>query len=155
MTHPRLIIGAALLAALAAGCAGEAPTSTLITNVSIVDGTGSPARTGAVRIDGDRIIEVGELEPKRREQVVDAGGLTLAPGFIDVHSHHDRGLFEMRDAAPVGAPNPDPHEDVTVEVHPIARVREMVLQGEIHHSLSVCALLLFFERRAAGGSGHA
>ena len=101
VTHPRLILGSALLAALAAGCGGEAPTSTLITNVSIVDGTGAPARTGAVRIDGDRIVEVGDLEPKRREQVVDAGGLTLAPGFIDVHSHHEDGLFEMRDAAPV------------------------------------------------------
>jgi N-acyl-D-amino-acid deacylase len=32
---------------------------------------------------------------------VDAKGLALAPGFIDVHSHHDYGLFEMRDAAPV------------------------------------------------------
>ena len=74
VTHPRLILGSALLAALAAGCGGEAPTSTLITNVSIVDGTGAPARTGAVRIDGDRIVEVGDLEPKRREQVVDAGG---------------------------------------------------------------------------------
>lgn len=101
MTHPRLIIGTALLAVLAAGCGGEPPTSTLITNVSIVDGTGAPARAGAVRIDGDRIVEVGALEPKRREQVVDAGGLTLAPGFIDVHSHHDGGLFDMRDATPV------------------------------------------------------
>jgi N-acyl-D-amino-acid deacylase len=101
VTQPRLMIGAALLAALAAACGGEPPTSVLIANASIVDGTGGPARPGAVRIDGDRIVEVGALEPKRREQVVDAGGLTLAPGFIDVHSHHDRGLFEMRDAVPV------------------------------------------------------
>ena len=95
---------AALLASLlcgVAGCAGEKPTSTLIVNASIVDGTGAPARRGAVRIDGDRIVEVGALEPRRSEQVVDAKGLTLAPGFIDVHSHHDRGLFEMRNAAPV------------------------------------------------------
>jgi len=92
---------AVLVAALAAGCAGEKPTSTLIVNASIVDGTGAPARAGAVRIDGDRIVEVGELEPKRGEQVVDAGGLTLTPGFIDVHSHHEDGLFEMRDATPV------------------------------------------------------
>lgn len=100
MTNPRLSIGVALLAALAAGCSGEKPTSTLISNVSIVDGTGAPAQAGAVRIDGDRVVEVGALEPKRGEPVVDAGGLTLAPGFIDVHSHHDGGLFEMRDAAP-------------------------------------------------------
>ena len=54
-----------------------------------------------MRIDGDRIIAVGEVEPNRGEAVVDAKGLVLAPGFIDVHSHHDRGLFEMRDATPV------------------------------------------------------
>lgn len=92
---------AAVLAALVSGCAPEPVSSTLIVNASIVDGTGSPARAGAVRIDGDRIVEVGDLEPKRGEQVVDAGGHVLAPGFIDVHSHHEDGLFEMRDATPV------------------------------------------------------
>jgi N-acyl-D-amino-acid deacylase len=90
-----------MLAAALAGCAPEPVSSTLIVNASIVDGTGSPARAGAVRIDGDRIVEVGDLEPKRGEQVVDAGGHVLAPGFIDVHSHHEEGLFEMRDATPV------------------------------------------------------
>ena len=75
--------------------------TTLIVNASIVDGTGSPARKGAVRIDGERIAEVGTLEPRAGEHVVDARGLTLTPGFIDVHSHHEDGLFEMRDAAPV------------------------------------------------------
>ncbi len=101
MTHVRIAAAAALLAALFAGCAGENVSSTLIVNASIVDGTGSAARAGAVRIDGDRIVEVGALEPKGGEAVVDAGGLVLAPGFIDVHSHHEEGLFEMRDAAPV------------------------------------------------------
>jgi N-acyl-D-amino-acid deacylase len=92
---------AGMLAAALAGCAPEPVSTTLIVNASIVDGTGSPARAGAVRIDGDRIVEVGDLEPKRGEQVVDAGGHVLAPGFIDVHSHHEEGLFEMRDATPV------------------------------------------------------
>jgi N-acyl-D-amino-acid deacylase len=32
------------------------------------------------------------------DRVVDARGLTLAPGFIDTHSHHDRGIFDHRDA---------------------------------------------------------
>ena len=68
--------------------------TTLIVNARIIDGTGSPARKGAVRFDGDRIVEVGDLEPADGEHVVDAGGLTLTPGFIDTHSHHDRGLFD-------------------------------------------------------------
>ena len=103
MRHARIAHAAlaGMLAAALAGCAPEPVSSTLIVNASIVDGTGSPARAGAVRIDGDRIVEVGDLEPKRGEQVVDAGGHVLAPGFIDVHSHHEDGLFEMRDATPV------------------------------------------------------
>ncbi len=91
---------AVLLAGLAAGAEGVG-TSTLIVNASIVDGTGAPARQGALRIDGDRIVEIGQLEPRGGERVVDANGLTLAPGFIDVHSHHDRELFDTPEAVPV------------------------------------------------------
>jgi len=99
----RIACGALLAASMAglAACSGEHPATTLIVNASIVDGTGAPAHPGAVRIDGDRVAEVGDLEPKRGETVVDAKGLVLAPGFIDVHSHHDEGLFEMRGAEPV------------------------------------------------------
>ena len=50
MMRTTFACSAALLVALLAGCAGESPTSTLIVNASIVDGTGSPARPGAVRI---------------------------------------------------------------------------------------------------------
>ena len=72
----------------------QAPTagSTLLTNVSLLDGTGSAARQASVRITGARIAEVGTLSPRAGEQVVDGGGLTLAPGFIDTHSHADRSL---------------------------------------------------------------
>jgi N-acyl-D-amino-acid deacylase len=101
MIQIRHIFGAVLAAACLAGCGGEPPTSTLIVNASIVDGTGSPRQVGAVRIDRDRIVEMGELEPKRGEVVVEGGGRVLAPGFIDVHSHHEEGLFEMPDATPV------------------------------------------------------
>jgi N-acyl-D-amino-acid deacylase len=72
--------------------------TTLITNARIIDGAGDPARRGSVRIAGERIAEIGDLRARPGEQVLDAGGLVLAPGFIDTHSHHDRGLFEMRDA---------------------------------------------------------
>ena len=72
--------------------AAQRVQSTLITNASVLDGTGSPARRVSVRIAADRITEVGALQPAGSETVVDARGLTLAPGFIDTHSHHDRGL---------------------------------------------------------------
>ena len=104
MNYIRSMAGVALVTFLGTGvvsCNEPAVTTTVIVNASIVDGTGSPARTGAVRIDGDRIVAVGDVEPKRGERVIDAHGLTLTPGFIDAHSHHDEGLFEMRDASPV------------------------------------------------------
>jgi N-acyl-D-amino-acid deacylase len=97
----RVFLLSAPLAGLASCAKQEPVTSTVIVNAFIVDGTGSAAQAGAVRIDGERIVEVGQLEPLRGERVVDAAGKTLAPGFIDVHSHHDRQLFEMRDATPL------------------------------------------------------
>ncbi|HVD76712.1 MAG TPA: amidohydrolase family protein, partial [Vicinamibacteria bacterium] len=72
--------------------------SILIVNAVVVDGTGAPRRAAAVRVRGDRIAEVGALSPAAGETVVDAKGLVLAPGFIDTHSHGDRGLFEHADA---------------------------------------------------------
>lgn len=64
------------------------PKTQLIKNVSLVDGTGAPARIASLRIKDDRIWETGELLPFKNEPVFDGKGLTLAPGFIDTHSHH-------------------------------------------------------------------
>lgn len=96
--HSLRAYGAATLIALAAGAADAQPASTLITNAQVIDGRGTPARRVSVRIKGDRIVAVGALTPQRSDLVVDAQGLTLAPGFIDTHSHHDRRLFDARDA---------------------------------------------------------
>jgi N-acyl-D-amino-acid deacylase len=75
----------------------SAPT-TLIRNISLLDGSGREARQAGVRIAGDRIAEVGALAPRAGEVVVDGAGLTLAPGFIDTHSHADRALGRGSDA---------------------------------------------------------
>src|SRR6185503_2113256 len=78
--------------------AQPAASSTLIVNATVIDGTGAARRTAAVRIRGDRIAEVGALAPAAGEDVVDAKGLVLAPGFIDTHSHGDHAIFERPDA---------------------------------------------------------
>jgi N-acyl-D-amino-acid deacylase len=57
----------------------------------VVDGTGAPARRVDVGIDGDRITAVGD--GLRGHAQIDCGGLVLAPGFIDTHSHSDLHLF--------------------------------------------------------------
>ena len=71
---------------------------TLIINARIIDGTGSGAVVGSVRLKDDRITAVGELTPNESDDVFDAGGLVLAPGFIDTHSHSDRLILTERDA---------------------------------------------------------
>jgi N-acyl-D-amino-acid deacylase len=64
----------------------------LIENASVLDGLGTPARAVSVRISLDKVDAVGDLKPVAGERVIDAKGLVLAPGFIDVHNHSDRGL---------------------------------------------------------------
>jgi N-acyl-D-amino-acid deacylase len=99
-----LLTAAVVATVLAAGgqtpSRAGAPAQTLIRNARVIDGSGSPDRVADVRIAGDRIVAVGQLSPAADERVYDAGGLALAPGFIDTHSHHDRGLESARDAAP-------------------------------------------------------
>jgi N-acyl-D-amino-acid deacylase len=59
----------------------------------VLDGTGSPARLADVRVSGDRIASVGQMaKAVPGDEIVEAKGLVLAPGFIDLHNHSDRGL---------------------------------------------------------------
>ncbi|MDE2921317.1 MAG: D-aminoacylase [Acidobacteriota bacterium] len=74
------------------------PAGTVIVNARVIDGSGGPSRDVNVRIEGDRIVAVGDFEPSSGDTVLDAEGLVLAPGFIDVHSHHDSRLFELPEA---------------------------------------------------------
>jgi N-acyl-D-amino-acid deacylase len=60
----------------------------LIRNATVYDGSGAPGITADVGVRGDRITAVGALNGGAAEEI-DATGLALAPGFIDVHSHDD------------------------------------------------------------------
>ncbi len=62
--------------------------TTLIVDVQIIDGTGALPVQGAVRFKGDKIVAIGNLKPAKNELIINGNGLTLAPGFIDAHSHH-------------------------------------------------------------------
>ncbi|HEV8239238.1 MAG TPA: serine hydrolase [Thermoanaerobaculia bacterium] len=74
------------------------PRALLIVNARVIDGTGASARTGSLRIVGDRIAAVGDVPPQPDDEVFDAHGLVLAPGFIDTHSHADSDLLAMPEA---------------------------------------------------------
>jgi N-acyl-D-aspartate/D-glutamate deacylase len=63
----------------------------LITNAEIVDGSGGAPRRGSVAISGGKIAAVGDVQGAAA-RTIDAKGRTLAPGFIDMHSHSDMTL---------------------------------------------------------------
>ena len=60
----------------------------VIRNGTIVDGTGAPAFTGDIAIDGGRITAVGSITASGRDEI-DAKGLHVTPGFVDIHTHYD------------------------------------------------------------------
>jgi N-acyl-D-amino-acid deacylase len=70
----------------------------LIRGGTVVDGTGEPRRQADVLIDGDRIAAVGEVAADAAERTIDAAGMVVAPGFIDVHTHADLPLLAFPDA---------------------------------------------------------
>jgi N-acyl-D-amino-acid deacylase len=78
------------------------PNPTLrIVHALLIDGTGAPARAGSLRVAGDRIVAIGagdDVAPLPGEEVFDAKGLALAPGFIDTHSHATGDLLTMPEA---------------------------------------------------------
>jgi N-acyl-D-amino-acid deacylase len=66
--------------------------STVFTGAQVADGTGAPLRRVNVRISGDTITRVGNFKPDKKDEVIDAAGLVLSPGFIDMHNHSTEGL---------------------------------------------------------------
>ena len=93
----------ACIGLLLAAAAGQVEAAdVLLRAVQVVDGTGAAPFMADVRIHGHRIAAVAPgLQPEAGEAVLDGQGLALAPGFIDAHSHADRGLLEDLDAPTV------------------------------------------------------
>jgi N-acyl-D-aspartate/D-glutamate deacylase len=83
------LMGSALAATFLIVPAGAQDFDTIIRNGRIVDGTGNPGYNGDVGIRGGKIVAVGRLGAAKAARTIDAAGLIVAPGFIDMHNHSD------------------------------------------------------------------
>src|SRR5262244_1221377 len=88
---------AALLSGLIVGAQAQpgAPFDLLIRNGRVVDGTGSPWYRGDLAVRGDTIARIAPRIDAPAARVIDAGGKVVAPGFIDLHTHARRGIFQV------------------------------------------------------------
>lgn len=79
---------------LAACGAGSEPVDLLIRGGTVIDGTGAPGQIADVGVRDGKVVMIGSGRGVRAAETIDATGLVVAPGFIDVHNHSDRGIGE-------------------------------------------------------------
>src|SRR5262249_27260275 len=86
----------ALLAVLTSTPSAQPPAfDLLIKNGRIIDGTGSPWYRGDLAVRGDTIARIAPKIDAPAARVIDAAGKVVAPGFIDLHTHARRGIFQV------------------------------------------------------------
>ena len=90
-----VLLGASLAALLPSPAVAQ-DLDILIRGGRILDGSGNPAFNADVGIRGDEIVRVGDLSDASAGRLIDATGLYVVPGFIDMHSHAD-GAFASND----------------------------------------------------------
>src|SRR6266567_3383249 len=73
----------------------------VIRNGRVADGSVAPATVADVAIDGERIAEVGTVDGKGRQEI-DAGGLLVTPGWVDIHTHYDGQVTWDPEVSPSG-----------------------------------------------------
>jgi N-acyl-D-amino-acid deacylase len=92
---PFIILVFVFLAALVPQSAQREPTPTfdlLIRGARVLDGSGNPWFHADLAVKDGRIAAIGDLGAAQTARTIDAAGRVVAPGFIDIHSHSDRGL---------------------------------------------------------------
>ncbi len=129
------------LAVLAASPAMGQQYDVVIREGRVIDGTGNSWFRADIGIRGDRIAAIGDLRDATATRVVDAAGLYVTPGFIDLHSHADRAMtseyLEARQAKSLnsqGLTTVVGGADGSNTVWPITE--EMAALGEMGHAMN-------------------
>ncbi len=118
-----------LAAVLVAACAPHAPIAVpdpdptydlLIRNGRVIDGTGSPWSYADIAIRGDRIVRLGRIPAAEARDTIDASGLVVTPGFIDMLGHSERRL--LRDGRAISKITQGITSEITGEVSSVVPV---------------------------------
>ena len=126
------------------------PFDIVIHNARIIDGSGNPWYHGDLGLRGDSIASIGRLDGVPAKLNLDAQGLTVAPGFIDIHTHSRRGIFldpaaqnyirqgvtTVMEGNDGSSPIPlGPFLQKVAEVHPAVNFVTFVGQGSIREAV--------------------
>ncbi len=126
------------------------PFDIVIHNARIIDGSGNPWYHGDLGLRGDSIASIGRLDGVPAKLNLDAQGLTVAPGFIDIHTHSRRGIFldpaaqnyirqgvtTVMEGNDGSSPIPlGPFLQKVAEVHPAVNFGTFVGQGSIREAV--------------------
>jgi N-acyl-D-amino-acid deacylase len=96
-TKPALfcLLTVVLLIIILSTCSRPASYDLIIRDAQVLDGTGNPSFRADVGVRGQRIAAVGDLRGEKAGRFLEAQGLVVCPGFIDIHTHCDREIREM------------------------------------------------------------
>jgi len=112
----------------ASGIAAPAKYDLIIRNGRVVDGTGRPAFRNDVAINGDRIVEMGDLRNVPAKQVIDARGQIIAPGFIDMLGQSEQ--YVLIDPRAMSKVMMGVTTEITGEGESIAPVNDRILKEQ-------------------------